>query len=83
MNAIDTQLRDLINSGLARWRVVVLNKQIDAAAELEKNSVSKYQIQPEFGNEQADAGRHGRTHLARTNSQARTRTGEYSFPLFS
>ena len=31
--------------------------------------------------EQADAGRDGRTHLARTNSQARTGTGKYSFSL--
>ena len=38
-------------------------------------------IQPEFGeNEQADAGRDGRTRLTRPNSQvARTGTGKYSF----
>ena len=30
---------------------------MDATAELGKNPVSKYQIQPEFGDEQADAGR--------------------------
>ena len=30
-------------------------------------------------NEQADAGRNGRTRLARPNSQAQTRTGKYSF----
>ena len=30
-------------------------------------------------NEQADAGRDGRTRLARPNSQARTGTGKYSF----
>ena len=31
---------------------------MDAAAELERNSVSKHQIQPEYyGDEQADAGR--------------------------
>ena len=52
------------------------NKQIDAAAERGRNSV-KHQIQPEYGDEQADAGRGCRTRLARPNSQARTRTGKY------
>ena len=40
-------------------------------------------IQPEHGDEQADAGRDCRTRLARPNSQARTRAGKYSFSLFS
>ena len=53
---------------------------MDAAAELGRNPVSKHQIQPEYGDEQADAGRDGWTHLARPNSQARTGTGEYYFP---
>ena len=53
------------------------------AAEIGKNPVSKHQIQPEYGNEQADAGQDWRTRLARSNSQARTRTGKYSFSLFS
>ena len=48
MNAIGTQLRDPINSGLARWRMVV-QIVMDAAAELRRNSVSKHQIQPEYG----------------------------------
>ena len=52
---------------------------MDAAAELGRNPVSKQQIQPEYGDEQVDAGRDGRTHLARPHSQARTRTGEYYF----
>ena len=34
MNAIGTQLRDLINSGLTRWRMAV---PLDAAAELGRN----------------------------------------------
>ena len=83
MNAIGTQLRDPINSGLARWRMAAFNEQIDAAAELGRNSVSKHQIQPTCENEQTDAGRDGRTRLARPNSQARTRTEKYSFSLFS
>ena len=56
---------------------------MDAAAELGRSPVSKHQIQPECGDEQADAGRDGWTRLARPNSQARTGTGEYSFSLFS
>ena len=35
------------------------------------------------GNEQDDAGRDGRTCLARRNYRARTETGKYSFSLFS
>ena len=66
MNAIGTQMRGPINSGLARWRMAVLNKSMDAAAELGRNSVSKHQIQSEYGDEQADAGRdYCRTRLAR------------------
>ena len=56
---------------------------MDAAAELGRNPGSKHQIQPEYGDEQADAGRDGWTRLARPNSQARTGTGECSFSLFS
>ena len=32
---------------------------MDATAELGRNPVSKNQIQPEYGDEQADAGRDG------------------------
>ena len=52
---------------------------MDAAAELGRNPVSKHQIQPEHGDEQADAGRDCRTHLVRPNPQARTRTEQYSY----
>ena len=48
MNAIGTQLRDPINSGLTRWRKAV---SLDAAAELGRNPVSKHQIQPEYGDD--------------------------------
>ena len=77
VNAIGTQLRDPINSRLTRWRMAVLKEIMDAAAELGRNPVSKHQIQPEYGDEQADAGRDRRNRLARRNSQARTRTGKY------
>ena len=50
---------------------------MDAAAELGRNPISRHQIQPEYGDEQADAGRD----LAKPNSQARTGTGEYFFPV--
>ena len=53
---------------------------MDAAAKSGRNPVSKHQIQPECGeNEQADAGRNGRTCLAGQNSQPRTETGKLSF----
>ena len=52
---------------------------MDAAAELGRNPVSKHQTQPEYGDEQADAGRDCRNRLARPNSSARTWTGKYSF----
>ena len=61
-----------------------LNKQMDAAAELGRNPVSKHQIQPaEYGDEQAGAGRDCRNRLARPNSQARTGTGKNYFSPFS
>ena len=56
---------------------------MDAAAEVGRNPVSKHQIQPEFGDEQADAGRDGLTRLAKLNYQARTGTREFTFSLFS
>ena len=54
-----------------------LNKKMDSAAEIGRNPVSKHQIQPEYGDEQADAGRDCRTRIARSNSQARKGTGKY------
>ena len=65
MNAIGTQLRDPIYSGLTRWHGS--KKYVDAAAEIGRNPVIKHQIQPEYGDEQADAGRDCRTRLARPN----------------
>ena len=56
VNAIGTQLRDPINSGLIRWRMAV---SYGRRAELGRNPVSKHQIQPEYGDEQTDAGRDG------------------------
>ena len=56
---------------------------MDAVAEIGRNLVSKHQIQPEYGDEQADAGRDCRTRIVRPNSQARTRTGKYKFFLLS
>ena len=56
---------------------------MDAAAETARNPVSKLEIQPEYRDDQTDVGRDCRTRLAKPNSQARKRTGEYSFSLFS
>ena len=50
---------------------------MDAVAELRRDPVSKHQIQPEYGDGQADAGRDCRTRIARPNSQARTGTGKH------
>ena len=36
--------------------MAILDKYMDAAAELGRNPVSKHQIQPEYGDEQAGAG---------------------------
>ena len=42
-----------------------LNKKMGAAAEIGRNPVSKHHIQPEYGDEQADAGRDCPNRLAR------------------
>ena len=83
MNANGAQMRDPINSGLAQWRLAVLNIIMDAAAEIGRNPVCKHQVQPEYGDEQADAGRDFRSRLARTNSQARTNVDReiFIFPV--
>ena len=55
--------------------------QYYAAAEIGRNPVSKHQIQPACGDEQADVGRDCRTRLARPNSQAREQgQGNIHFP---
>ena len=56
---------------------------MDAAAELGRNRASKHQIQPDYGDDQADAERDCWTRPARLNSQARTRTANYYFFLFN
>ena len=83
VNAINKKLRHPINSGLTRWHMAVYKYKWTPP----RNSgvilyqvVSKHQIQPEYGDEQANAGRNCRTRLARPNSQARTRTGNF-FPV--
>ena len=53
---------------------------MNATAELGRNPVSKHQIQPKYGDEQAAAGRDCRNRIAKPNSQARTRTGNIYFP---
>ena len=58
----------------------------DAAAESGRNPVIKHQpirFSLTVENERADAGRDGRTRLARPNSQARTETGKSLLSVFS
>ena len=57
-----------------------VNKHHRFSLSMEKNKHHRFSLSME--NEQADAGREGRTRLARPNSQARTGTGKYSFSLF-
>ena len=75
------QLRDPIDSGPDP--VVVGGMKMDAVAESGKNSVSKTRFSLSVENLWADAGRDGRTRLARPNSQARTGTGKKSFSTLS
>ena len=61
-----------------------LNKYMDAAAELRRSPVSKHQIQPEYGDEQADAGRDCRNSLARPKILRHERgQGNINFPCCS
>ena len=80
MNTIGAQLRDAINSGLTQWRLAVLNIIMDAAAEIGRNPVCKHQIQPEYGDKQADAGRSCQTRLARPNFRRERGQGNINFP---
>ena len=56
---------------------------MDAAAELGRNPVSKHHIQPEYGDEQADAGRDCRNRLSRETKFSGTNTerGIFIFPV--
>ena len=54
---------------------------MDAAAELRRNPVSKHQIQPEYGDEQADAGRDCRTRLETEFSGANRDREIFIFPV--
>ena len=57
MNAIGTQLLDPINSGIDPMAYGGLNKNGRRLGTREESR--KHQIQPEYGDEQADAGRDG------------------------
>ena len=55
---------------------------MDAAAELGRSPVSKHRIQPEYGDEQADAGRDFRNRLAKTNFSGANADRElFMFPV--
>ena len=53
---------------------------MDAAAEIRRNPVRKHQSKPENGDEQADAGRDGRTRLARPILRREWGQGNSNFP---
>ena len=57
-------------------RIEWIRKTYATASELGRNSVRKHQIQPEYGNEQADAGRNCRTRLAIFYYLRRERAGQ-------
>ena len=80
VNAIGTQLRDPINSGLTRWRMAVT---INEWAPPRKAGGTSTEFSMSNESRQAGAGRDGRTRLAKPNSQARKGTGTCSFSLFS
>ena len=55
---------------------------MDAAAELGRNPVNKHQIQPEYGDEQADSGRDSRTRFRETKFSGANRGREiFIFPV--
>ena len=56
-----------------------LNKSVNAVAEIGRNPRRKHQIQPEYGDEQADAGRDCRTRLASLNLRRERRQGHIHF----
>ena len=56
---------------------------MDATAEIGRNPASKHQIQPDYGDEENDAGRDCLTRAVRPSSQARTGTGKCQFSLYS
>ena len=57
------------------WNIIRSYSPIEVA--------SGRQFQPEYGDEQADAGRDCQTRLERPNAQAWTGTGKHSFSLLS
>ena len=73
VNAIGTQLRDPINSGLTRWCVVV---KIYGRRRGHGKKSTRFSLSVE--NEQADTKRDGQTCLAKLNSQAQTGTKKFS-----
>ena len=86
MNAIGTQLCDSINSRLTRWRMAVINEQMDAAAERGRNHLrkksTKFSLSMEISRLTRDktAEPVSRDQII---SQARTGTGKYSFSLIN
>ena len=76
-NCLDSSISSYIAS-----RTESIQKTYATASELGRNPVRKHQIQPEYGDEQADAGRNCRTRLAIHYYLRRERAGQREI-LFS
>ena len=74
MNAIGTQLRDPINSGLTQWCVVLVKIYGRRPGIREEYQAPDSALE----NEQADKRRYSQTCLAKPNSQARTGARKFS-----
>ena len=72
----DEEGHEKYNTGTMAYGVS--NKKKDVVTEIGRNPLSKHQIQHEYGDEQANAGRDCQTRLARPNSQARAGQGTAS-----
>ena len=70
VNAIGTQLRDPMNSGLTRWRMAVPRNKWTSPRKSEGMPRVSTRFSLSMENEQAEAGWDGRTRFARPNSQA-------------
>ena len=67
----------------ASIRSSLRSQQMDATAKIGRNPMNKHHIQPEYGDEQANAGRDSRASLARPHSQAPTEIEKKYFSTFS
>ena len=67
LSRISTQSHSIYNSVLSGFEVLGMIDFEFSPAKIGRNPVSKHQIQPEYGDGQADTGLENRTRLARPN----------------